>query len=195
MIPQNSNNSFTPRAHEVQRPCEASNPLSSYSDQADARSRHSSLRLHQEQDTSQPSMTNFPSQHLCAPKAKILLPHGTSFTLPIPAMPDPYAAAPLDPHCQCLRLLELQPGNDTDTLKYTLRPCRLADSPPYTALSYTWGSDAENQLIELNGIVTPIRDNLWSWIGGVYGKSMDRYGSTPYASIKPVLSSSIIKFK
>jgi hypothetical protein len=90
--------------------------------------------------------------------------YDTSFTLPIPASPDLYAAAPLDPHCQCLRLVELQPDHDTDTLRYTLRTCRLADRPSYTVLSYTWGSDAENQLIELNGVVTPIRDNLWSFL-------------------------------
>lgn len=31
-------------------------------------------------------------------------------------------------------------------------------------MSYTWGSDATHKLIELNGVMTPIRDNLWSFL-------------------------------
>jgi hypothetical protein len=79
-------------------------------------------------------------------------------------MGSPYALTPLDPKTKCFRLLELQPSDSDDIIKCTLRTYPLASHPSYTALSYTWGPPSLDHIIELNGIQTPIRANLWSFL-------------------------------
>ncbi|KAF2683847.1 HET-domain-containing protein [Lentithecium fluviatile CBS 122367] len=79
-------------------------------------------------------------------------------------MADPYAAAPLDLKSQELRLIQLQPSEETEMIRCSLRSYSLQNCPPYTALSYCWGSIRDCDDIEINGVRCPVRENLWFFL-------------------------------
>ncbi|KAJ4296384.1 hypothetical protein N0V90_006429 [Kalmusia sp. IMI 367209] len=57
-----------------------------------------------------------------------------------------------------LRPLTIQP----DLLSFAMRSFPRTDTPPYTAVSYTWGEDAPTDLIYINAQPFHVRRNLWS---------------------------------
>jgi len=82
-------------------------------------------------------------------------------------MSDPYIDAPLCRHegSQEFRLVELKPSELSKSIKCTLRTYAFTSrSPPYTALSYTWGQKVKPKEIELNGIPFPVGESLWSFL-------------------------------
>lgn len=79
-------------------------------------------------------------------------------------MTDPYATTPLNFASSEFRLLRVQPGDVDSIVKCTLQTFPLGDHPPYTALSYTWGRDQTYDLIEINGVPFPARENLWTFL-------------------------------
>jgi len=82
-------------------------------------------------------------------------------------MDDPYVGAPLsrDTTSHEFRLLELQPSELLGPIRCALRTYSFDSDPPaYTALSYTWGSMANPNVIELNGISFTVGHNLWSFL-------------------------------
>ncbi|ETS85904.1 hypothetical protein PFICI_03929 [Pestalotiopsis fici W106-1] len=71
----------------------------------------------------------------------------------------PFQYTPLDKGKTEIRLLEIIPQVDS-SLKYSLTTSNLKTSPPYIALSYTWGNDEPSHTIVVNGRVFKVRDNL-----------------------------------
>ncbi|KAF7541672.1 hypothetical protein G7054_g509 [Neopestalotiopsis clavispora] len=70
-----------------------------------------------------------------------------------------YPCPPLDGTKSQFRLLEIHPQPDS-SLQYSLRTFDIKNSPPYIALSYTWGDDEPANTIAINGQALKIRDNL-----------------------------------
>jgi hypothetical protein len=81
-------------------------------------------------------------------------------------MGDPCATAPLDLSRGGLRLIALQPHEDSETIKCDMQSYITMDYShlSYTALSYAWGPDQIYGDIELNGAKMPIRRNLWLFL-------------------------------
>jgi len=82
-------------------------------------------------------------------------------------MSDPYVDATLSRHAGSheFRLIELHPSKLSDPIRCTLHTYSFdADPPPYTALSYTWGSKIKPMSIELNEVSFPVGYNLWSFL-------------------------------
>ncbi|PQE32329.1 heterokaryon incompatibility -domain-containing protein [Rutstroemia sp. NJR-2017a WRK4] len=48
------------------------------------------------------------------------------------------------------------------SLHFQLSTFDRATVPPYTAVSYTWGTENASEIVNLNGYEIPIRPNLWS---------------------------------
>jgi len=59
-----------------------------------------------------------------------------------------------------IRLLYLQPGKGSDTIKCSIQNTALPSSPPYEALSYMWGPKVY-KIIELDGKPFSVTENLW----------------------------------
>jgi hypothetical protein len=79
-------------------------------------------------------------------------------------MDDPYTSCPVDRKSREFRLLQLQPKNNEDIIKCNMQTYRLGYSPPYKALSYTWGANATYTNIEINRVKVPVRENLWDFL-------------------------------
>ena len=63
------------------------------------------------------------------------------------------------------RLLNLHPGYDAvDALEATLSTHRLFESPPFDAISYTWGEPRGEGLIHMDGVPHDFRNNLWEFL-------------------------------
>lgn len=79
---------------------------------------------------------------------------------------DPYAHVKLpmgnSTTIRLLEILPLTPEDSTSILRCKLHLASTSDT--YTAVSYTWGQEKNQQTIELNGIQTPIRENLWEFL-------------------------------
>jgi hypothetical protein len=61
-----------------------------------------------------------------------------------------------------IRLVALQPSTDpTAAIKCKIFHARLSDCPPYEALSYMWGSDADSRIIRIERKEYIIGHNLW----------------------------------
>ena len=59
-----------------------------------------------------------------------------------------------------IRLLEILPDVDSQTIRCTLRTCRLDDKPIYDALSYHWGDPSRTSHVICNGARLDITANL-----------------------------------
>ncbi|KAK4100984.1 HET-domain-containing protein, partial [Parathielavia hyrcaniae] len=59
-----------------------------------------------------------------------------------------------------IRLLELEPGSPSATIKAKLRHVTLTSKPTYEALSYTWGSPADRRPMSLDGFNGTVTANL-----------------------------------
>ena len=71
---------------------------------------------------------------------------------------------PTLPRGAATRILTLLSGRYDELVRCTTRPFLLADAPPYDALSYTWGTETNAVLIELNGNPFTVRINLWCFL-------------------------------
>ncbi|KAM0259745.1 hypothetical protein ACHAQJ_003181 [Trichoderma viride] len=67
----------------------------------------------------------------------------------------------LDASYQQIRLLELSPSTDTSDMQGSFRAVELSNCPKYTALSYTWGEEANCREIKIGNEKILIRENLW----------------------------------
>ena len=63
------------------------------------------------------------------------------------------------------RLLTLHPGEaELDILEATLSIHQLSASPPYDAISYTWGEPGDERLVQVNGRPYEVRRNFWDFL-------------------------------
>jgi hypothetical protein len=77
----------------------------------------------------------------------------------------PYTDVPLDTSTISIRLIKvLQETEDDGTLKCRFETFPLADCPPYTALSYTWGPSGDEELVSVGGHYLFVRKNLWRFL-------------------------------
>jgi hypothetical protein len=77
---------------------------------------------------------------------------------------------PLDETKQDIRILTLhaaKTGDAEEVIRCTLEHTTLATAGPYTALSYCWGFPGETKDVDLNGITTPGRLNLWHFLQSI----------------------------
>ena len=72
----------------------------------------------------------------------------------------PYEYAPLAAE-RYTRLIHLQPGKWRDPLNCYITTCTLDTVPPYSALSYTWGSSGRSRTIRCDDRTLSITANLW----------------------------------
>jgi hypothetical protein len=99
-------------------------------------------------------------------------------------MNDIYDAVPLahgtSTNIRVIEILDSPAGNTpwADSLIFCqFHTISLDDPPPYTALSYTWGSPDDTRMIELDGQSFEIRRNLWDFLNEARargGKRPDR---------------------
>lgn len=61
-----------------------------------------------------------------------------------------------------IRLLKPVPGAGSTDLRFTLSCFTRERVPPYTAVSYAWGTEKPTEVIHLNGQRFHVRLNLWS---------------------------------
>ena len=71
---------------------------------------------------------------------------------------------PLLPRGKAIRILTLLPGCYDDQVRCATAAFPLGSAPTYHALSYTWGTENDPELIELNGRPFLIRKNLWCFL-------------------------------
>jgi len=76
---------------------------------------------------------------------------------------DSFQYEPLQPNGNQVRLLCFSddPGGQPG---YTLKTFKLNESPPYDALSYTWGPPLPTKIICLNKRSFEVRENLWDFL-------------------------------
>ncbi|KAF8856876.1 HET-domain-containing protein, partial [Acephala macrosclerotiorum] len=72
-----------------------------------------------------------------------------------------YARAPLDLAVQHIRLVEIQPGDESETIQCKFHRFPLSECPEYIALSYTWGPPKVYKQILVDDAPFPLRRNLW----------------------------------
>lgn len=75
---------------------------------------------------------------------------------------DPYQSTSLNSSRKEIRLLELQPGPDGSDLIGRLERWAIGNTPPYEALSYTWGPSHKSERIVIEQAELCITDNLAS---------------------------------
>ena len=79
----------------------------------------------------------------------------------VPEIEDkPFVYEPLDENSSSIRLLTLLPGVRSDGVQCLLEQYDFGSGPPYAALSYTWGPPNAGVVIEVNGRLFRIRQNL-----------------------------------
>ncbi|KAM0694505.1 hypothetical protein Q7P36_004861 [Cladosporium allicinum] len=64
----------------------------------------------------------------------------------------------------CIRLLRILPDSSTDEIRCKLEEVSLDRAPPYTALSYTWGSQYGVHRIYVNDRPLLVPKNLWRFL-------------------------------
>ncbi|KAF8855784.1 HET-domain-containing protein [Acephala macrosclerotiorum] len=72
-----------------------------------------------------------------------------------------YANAPLDLRNQQIRLVKIQPGNESEIIQCKFHCFSLLDCPKYVALSYAWGPPRSYKHILLDNTEFVLRRNLW----------------------------------
>ncbi|KAL2068382.1 hypothetical protein VTL71DRAFT_16480 [Oculimacula yallundae] len=78
------------------------------------------------------------------------------------------------PHHCFIRLLTLLRGSEPDVVKCTLQVTKLADAPPYEALSYVWGDPDPPDYIMCNGHRKSVTPNLGSALKHLRFRDRDR---------------------
>jgi hypothetical protein len=78
---------------------------------------------------------------------------------------NPYSLAPLDLGSENIRLVQLLPDSDLQTIKCRLQSYGSVFScPKYIALSYKWDHVSSKDTIELNGIPFAVGHSLWTFL-------------------------------
>jgi len=67
-----------------------------------------------------------------------------------------------------IRLLQFYNRGNT---KFRFMAFPIEKAPPYIALSYTWGTDSPAQSVQIDGIQTPVRENLWEALSMIERKA------------------------
>jgi hypothetical protein len=67
---------------------------------------------------------------------------------------------PLEPTTHNIRLVKLWPGEGSTSIRCEIIHARLDEKLRYEALSYTWGDQRSQSIIDLNGRPFPTRENL-----------------------------------
>ena len=62
------------------------------------------------------------------------------------------------------RLLTLHPGNEADDIEASITTHPQSESPPYDAISYTWGEPGNEGVVYIDGIRYRVRRNLWDFL-------------------------------
>lgn len=89
-------------------------------------------------------------------------------------MGNPYLQTQLNLRNREFRLLQLQPSTERGKVACTLRTYPLGESPPYTALSYSWGPKQNYRNILLNDVSFPVGRNLWWFL--VHMRLQEQHG-------------------
>ncbi|PWY84033.1 TPR-like protein [Aspergillus eucalypticola CBS 122712] len=79
-------------------------------------------------------------------------------------MAQAFTYSPLDPSSKCIRLLKLLPSSPSETVRCKLHVVDRTCCPSYVALSYTWGSSQNRQLIDLDDMEFHVQGNLWNFL-------------------------------
>lgn len=75
-------------------------------------------------------------------------------------MENPHSTAPIERGE--FRLIELAPSAKSEMIECSLRSYSLDGGyPEYIALSYAWGQNVRDKIINLNGTRFPVGNNLW----------------------------------
>lgn len=74
-----------------------------------------------------------------------------------------YTNASLDFETNVIRLLEILDDNN-DIIVCKFHQVSLENVPSYTALSYTWGSARDSKKILIDGVLVPVRKNIWNFL-------------------------------
>jgi len=83
----------------------------------------------------------------------------------MPPSGDPYLDVPLNLGRKNIRLVTLQPGDASESIKCNLQSHALDDEcPAYVALSYAWGAKERYEDIHINGMSLPVGRNLWHFL-------------------------------
>jgi len=83
----------------------------------------------------------------------------------MPTSGDPYVDVPLNLGKKNIRLVTLQPGDASESIKCNLQSHALDDEcPAYVALSYAWGAKERYNDIQINGMSFPVGRNLWHFL-------------------------------
>lgn len=71
----------------------------------------------------------------------------------------------LDTTTEQIRLFRLLPRErESDPIRGILEKFDIQSSPPFIALSYTWGSEHPKEIISIDGGCFEIRENLWHYL-------------------------------
>jgi hypothetical protein len=82
-----------------------------------------------------------------------------------------------------LRLLRPVPGVDDQDIRFEISDFPRHDTPPYTAVSYTWGEGELTETVQLNERLFSVCPNLWSCLyflrfrtgrGGRWNESIEK---------------------
>lgn len=73
-----------------------------------------------------------------------------------------------------MRLLDLLPGEDGESIRCTLRHARLSESPDYEAMSYVWGDATDTLPIGCNGHTLMVTRNLHTLMTNIQYKDRSR---------------------
>lgn len=71
---------------------------------------------------------------------------------------------PLNLAASQIRLLQVLEGESSSRICCTLTTYNVADAAPYIALSYTWGSEDDSQIVYINGAEFRVRKNLFDFL-------------------------------
>jgi len=83
----------------------------------------------------------------------------------MPPSGDPYLDVPLNLGRKTIRLVTLEPGDASESIRCNLQSHALDDEcPAYVALSYAWGAKERYNDIQINGMSFPVGRNLWHFL-------------------------------
>ncbi|KAI4644489.1 hypothetical protein J4E93_006394 [Alternaria ventricosa] len=83
----------------------------------------------------------------------------------MPPSESPYVDVPLNLGRKNIRLVTLQPGDASESIKCDLQSHALDDEcPAYVALSYAWGAKERYDDIHINGMSFTVGRNLWHFL-------------------------------
>lgn len=101
--------------------------------------------------------------------------HENSVTTSVgPKLVNAFEYTPLASHTSSIRLIHLQPSDCNSPVEVAVVEAPFGDKPKYEALSYTWGSDAAQHDIRVDGKRFLVRPNLLEALMHLRGLSETR---------------------